>query len=322
MQISVDEKVFPLRQSFTISRGTRTEARVLVVTVAHQGAKGRGECVPYRRYGETIDNVADAIRSVPLPIDRRQLQSAMPAGAARNAVDCALWDLESKLTGKRVWELAGLDEPEPVSTAYTVSLDSSELMKADAAAHADWPVLKVKLGTGKEDRERLRSVREGAPDSRIIVDANEGWSKAEFDDIASMLPALNIEMVEQPFPVDQDDWLDSPSAEIDICADESFHDRSSLDRLRAGYTTVNVKLDKAGGLTEALELRREAKRRGYRIMVGCMIGSSLAMAPAVIVAQGADVVDLDGPLFLADDHLPALRYRDHVVYPPVPELWG
>ncbi len=322
MQITVEERAFPLKRPFRISRGSRSKARVLVVTVRHGGAEGRGECTPYKRYGETPGSVAAAIAGLPLPIDREQLQELMPPGAARNAVDCALWDLEAKLAGKRVWELAGLDEPRPVTTAYTISLDSCERMRADAIAHSDWPLLKVKLGSGQDDIARLRAVREGAGSARIIVDANEGWSPGEFRKMTASLSDLGVTMIEQPFPAGQDGALAGMSVPIGICADESCHDRASLDGLAKGYSTVNIKLDKTGGLTEALALRREALHRGFRIMVGCMIGSSLAMAPAMVVAQGADVVDLDGPVFLADDHSPSLLYDGHVVHPPVPALWG
>ncbi len=322
MRISVAERVFPLKRSFTISRGSRTEAKTLVVTIGHRGAVGRGECTPYARYGETMESVAAAVECLPLPVERRQLQKLMPAGAARNAIDCALWDLEAKLTGKRVWELAGLDRPDTVSTAYTVSLDTCEKMRADAAAHSDWPLLKVKLGAGSEDVDRLRAVREGAGNARIIVDANEGWSAGDLKEIAAILPKLGVEMVEQPFPAGKDSDLAGISVPVDVCADEGCHDRASLEALTKGYATVNIKLDKTGGLTEALALRGMARRMGYRIMVGCMIGSSLAMAPAVILAQGADIVDLDGPVFLAEDHFPALRYEGHVVHPPEAALWG
>ena len=322
MRISVSQRVFPLKRSFTISRGSRNEAKVLVVTVQDGGEEGRGECTPYARYGESPESVAAQIEGLSLPVDRRRLLELMPPGAARNAVDCALWDLEAKLAGKRVWELAGLELPGPVPTAYTVSLDSCERMHADAAAHAGWPLLKVKLGSGREDIDRLCAVRAGAPDARIIVDANEGWSEGDLRGIAASLQELGIEMVEQPFPAGKDVALSELAVPVDLCADESCHDRSSLDALPAGYATVNIKLDKAGGLTEALELKELAHRQGFRIMVGCMMGSSLAMAPAVLLAQGADIVDLDGPVFLAEDHSPALRYDGHLVHPPDAALWG
>ena len=322
MQISVSQRVFPLRRSFTISRGSRTEASVLVVTIRDRGEEGRGECTPYARYGESPESVAAQVEGLPLPVDRRRLPDLLGPGAARNAVDCALWDLEAKLAGKRVWELAGLESPGAVATAYTVSLDSCGSMHADAVAHAAWPLLKVKLGSGSEDIDRLRAVRSGAPDARIIVDANEGWSEGELREIAAILPELGVEMVEQPFPAGRDAALSEIAVPVDLCADESCHDRASLEALPAGYATVNIKLDKAGGLTEALELKQLAQRMGLRIMVGCMMGSSLAMAPAVLLAQGADIVDLDGPVFLAEDHSPALRYDGHLVHPPDAALWG
>ena len=322
MRISVFQKVFPLKRSFSISRGSRNEAEVLVVTIRDRGEEGRGECTPYARYGESPESVAAEIEALPLPVDRQQLRDLMPPGAARNAVDCALWDLEAKLAGKRVWELAGLELPGPVPTAYTVSLDSCERMHADALAHAGWPLLKVKLGSGSADIDRLRAVRSGAPDARIIVDANEGWSEGDLRGITAILPGLGVEMVEQPFPAGKDGALSEFAVPVDLCADESCHDRSSLAALPGGYATVNIKLDKAGGLTEALELKELARQQGFRIMVGCMMGSSLAMAPAVLLAQGADIVDLDGPVFLAEDHSPALRYDGHLVHPPDAALWG
>ena len=322
MRISVSQRVFPLKRSFTISRGSRNEAKVLVATIRDRGEEGRGECTPYARYGESPESVAAQIEGLPLPVDRRKLLELMPPGAARNAVDCALWDLEAKLAGKRVWELAGLELPGPVPTAYTVSLDSCERMHSDALAHAGWPLLKVKLGSGREDIDRLRAVRAGAPEARIIVDANEGWSEGDMSEITAILPELGVEMVEQPFPAGKEGALSELAVPVDLCADESCHDRSSLEALPAGYATVNIKLDKAGGLTEALELKEMARRMGFRIMVGCMMGSSLAMAPAVLLAQAADIVDLDGPVFLAEDHSPALRYDGHLVHPPDAELWG
>ena len=322
MQISVTERRLKLRRSFAISRGSRTEARVIVVTIRQDGAEGNGECVPYARYGESVASVAAAIDGLPPAFDRGRLQELLPPGAARNAVDCALWDLEAKLTGLPVWKRASLEAPGKLATAYTISLASSEEMKADAASHSGWPLLKVKLGNGGEDLERLRAVREGAGEARLIIDANEGWDRDQFGQIMQSLPGLDVEMVEQPFPAGDDEALSGYSGPVGICADESCHDRGSLDRLADGYTVVNIKLDKTGGLTEALALRKEARERGYRVMVGCMIGSSLAMAPAVLLAQGAELVDLDGPVFLAEDHDPPLRYDGHVVHPPGPELWG
>ncbi|MGG7645182.1 N-acetyl-D-Glu racemase DgcA [Rhodovulum sp. YNF3179] len=321
MQITVTRDSFPLAEVFTISRGSRTEARVLTVHVAEGGLTGRGECVPYARYDETLDSVAAQIAALDLPLDRAALQEALPAGAARNAVDCALWDLAAKRAGRRVWELAGLSAPGPEITAYTLSLDTPENMRASAARHASRPLLKIKLGT-PEDMPRLEAVRAGAPDSRIIVDANEGWTAEVYADLAPHLVRLGVEMVEQPLPAGADDMLAEIDRPLPVCADESCHDRASLPALRGKYDMVNIKLDKTGGLTEALALRDAARAEGYAVMVGCMVGSSLAMAPAVLVAQGAAVTDLDGPLLLAEDRDNALTFDAAGVHPPDAALWG
>ncbi|MEM7616171.1 MAG: N-acetyl-D-Glu racemase DgcA, partial [Pseudomonadota bacterium] len=250
------------------------------------------------------------------------LQEALPPGAARNAVDCALWDLEAKQAGQPVWHLAGLPEPGPVTTAYTLSLDAPEAMRAQAAENASRPLLKVKLGGGPEDVTRIEAVRRGAPKARIIVDANEGWTREEYETLAPKFLDLGVEMVEQPFPAGDDDALAGITRALPVCADESCHDRASLPALAGKYDMVNIKMDKAGGLTEALALRDAAKAAGFQVMIGCMVGSSLAMAPAILVAQGAAVVDLDGPLLLAEDRTPALEYRDGQAFPAAPELWG
>ena len=321
MTIETRRDVFPLAQAFTISRGSRTEARVLTVRVAREGVTGRGECVPYARYDETPESVEAEIAGLPEAIGRDALQEALPPGAARNAVDCALWDWEAKRAGKRVWELAGLPAPGPEITAYTLSLDTPEAMEAQAARHAHRPLLKIKLGT-PEDMPRLEAVRRGAPRSRIIVDANEGWTAEVYADLAPHLVRLGVEMVEQPLPAGEDDALAEMARPLPVCADESCHDRASLPALAGKYDMVNIKLDKTGGLTEALALRDAARAAGYGIMVGCMVGSSLAMAPAVLVAQGAAVTDLDGPLLLAEDRAAPLVYDAAGVHPPEPELWG
>jgi L-Ala-D/L-Glu epimerase len=319
--ISVRAESFRLAEVFTISRGARTETRVLTVEVARDGVTGRGECVPYARYGETVESVAAQVEALPGGIDRDALQSALPAGAARNAVDCALWDIEAKAAGRRVWELAGLPAPGPLVTAFTLSLEAPETMRAAAARNAHRPLLKVKLGT-PGDMERLEAVRAGAPDARIIVDANEGWTAEVYAELAPHLLRLGVTMVEQPLPAGEDGMLAEIARPLPVCADESCHDRASLPGLRGKYDMVNIKLDKTGGLTEGLALREAALAEGYGIMVGCMVGTSLAMAPAVLVAQGAAVVDLDGPLLLAEDRSPALTYDAAGVHPPPPELWG
>jgi len=325
LTLSVEEQVFPLAEVFTISRGSRSEARVVVATLSDGTHIGRGECVPYAHYGESVDSVIAQIESLgddlAQGLDREGLQSRLPAGAARNALDCAFWDLEAKVAGKPVWELAGLPAPRPEISAFTLSLDSPEVMREKARRHAARPLLKLKLG-GEGDIERLRAVREGAPDARIIVDANEGWDREAYARLAPVLLALGISMVEQPLPAD----ADAPLAEIDrplpVCADEACHDCRSLPSLVGRYDMINIKLDKTGGLTEALALRREALARGFEIMVGCMVGSSLSMAPALLVAQGAAVVDLDGPLLLARDREHGMRFDAEGIHPATSALWG
>ena len=321
MRIKVTRNVFRLAQVFTISRGSRTEAQVLTVHVSDGAAQGWGECVPYARYGETLDSVTDEIEGLPETFDRADLAQLLPAGAARNAVDCALWDLEAKRAGQRVWSLAGLATPGPHITAYTLSLDSPEAMQAQAALNAHRPLLKIKLGT-PDDMPRLEAVRAGAPDARIIVDANEGWSANIYADLAPHLVRLGVDLVEQPLPAGDDDALIGLDRPVPVCADESCHDRASLPALQGKYDMVNIKLDKTGGLTEALALRSAAIAQGYGIMVGCMVGSSLAMAPAVLLAQGAAVVDLDGPLLLAEDRDTPLTFDAAGVHPPDAALWG
>ncbi|MDR9393351.1 MAG: N-acetyl-D-Glu racemase DgcA [Roseovarius sp.] len=321
MQITVTRDTFRLAQVFTISRGSRTEAQVLTVRVSDGEATGRGECVPYARYDETLDSVTAQIEELPVGVDRAALQTLLPAGAARNAVDCALWDLEAKRTGRRVWDLAGLSTPGPEITAYTLSLDTPEAMRAQAAKNAHRPLLKIKLGT-PDDMPRLEAVRAGAPGARIIVDANEGWSAGVYADLAPHLERLGVALVEQPLPAGADDALATMDRPVPVCADESCHDRASLPALLGKYDVVNIKLDKTGGLTEALALRAAASAAGFDVMVGCMVGSSLAMAPATLVAQGALVTDLDGPLLLAEDRDHALTYDAAGVHPPDAALWG
>jgi L-alanine-DL-glutamate epimerase-like enolase superfamily enzyme len=277
--------------------------------------------VPYARYGETLDSVTAQIEGLPEGITRQALQEALPAGAARNAVDCALWDWQAKHEGRPAHTLAGLPAPGPVVTAYTLSLDKPERMQAAAARHAHRPLLKIKLGT-PDDMPRLEAVRRGAPEARIIVDANEGWTAEVYADLAPHLLRLGVEMVEQPLPAGQDDLLQEIDRPLPVCADEACHDRASLPDLKGKYDMVNIKLDKTGGLTEALALKAEAEAAGYGIMVGCMIGSSLAMAPAVLLAQGAAIVDLDGPLLLAEDRATPLVFERSVLHPPAAALWG
>ncbi|MBL3573486.1 dipeptide epimerase [Rhodovulum sulfidophilum] len=321
MQISVTPESFRLKEAFTISRGSRTEARVLTVRVASDGATGWGECVPYARYDETLDSVTAQIGALPPSPSRAALQELLPPGAARNAVDCALWDLEAKKARTRVWDLAGLPAPGPEITAFTLSLDTPENMRAAAARNAHRPLLKIKLGTDA-DMPRLEAVRAGAPKARIIVDANEGWTAEVYADLAPHLVRLGVALVEQPLPAGQDDMLAEIARPLPVCADESCHDRASLPALKGKYDLVNIKLDKTGGLTEALALKQQALAEGYGIMVGCMVGSSLAMAPAVLLAQGAAVTDLDGPLLLAEDRPEPLCFDEAGVHAPAAALWG
>ncbi len=321
MQITVTPDTFKLAQVFTISRGSRSEAKVLTVRISDGFISGWGECVPYARYGETLESVTAEIEGLSGPVTRKTLQDMLAAGAARNAVDCALWDLEAKKAGVRVWELAGLPIPKPEITAYTLSLDTPEKMRAQAAEHAFRPLLKIKLGT-PDDMARLEAVRAGAPKSTIIVDANEGWSADVYADLAPHLVRLGVALVEQPLPAGEDDALLGMERPVPVCADESAHDRASLSKLKGKYDVVNIKLDKTGGLSEALALKAAALTEGYKVMVGCMVGSSLAMAPATLVAQGAMVTDLDGPLLLAEDREHPLQFDEKGVHPPTPDLWG
>lgn len=319
--ITITEDSFRLAEAFTISRGTKTEARVLTVGITRGGVTGRGECVPYARYGETLASVRAEIAPMPDGITRADLQTALPPGAARNALDCALWDLEAKVARRRAWDLAGLPPPGLVVTAFTLSLAPPEKMREAAARNAHRPLLKIKLGT-PDDMPRLEAVRQGAPRSRIIIDANEGWTPEVYADLAPHLLRLGVELVEQPLPAGQDDMLAEIARPLPVCADESCFDRASLARLKGKYDAVNLKLDKTGGLTEALLTRDLARSMDFKVMVGCMVGSSLAMAPAVLLAQGAEWTDLDGPLLLAEDREVPLHYDADGVHPPDANLWG
>ncbi|MCH2094303.1 MAG: dipeptide epimerase [Rhodobacteraceae bacterium] len=321
MRVQVSADTFKLAEVFTISRGSRTQAHVLTVRITDGDHSGWGECVPYARYGETLESVAAEIEALPDRLDRMSLYELLPAGAARNAVDCALWDLEAKQSGERVWDRAGLAAPGPEITAYTLSLAEPGAMELSARKNAHRPLLKIKLGT-PDDMPRLEAVRRGAPDSEIIVDANEGWTADVYADLAPHLVRLGVALVEQPLPAGADDQLIGMRRPVPVCADESCHDRASLPGLRGKYDVVNIKLDKTGGLTEALALRAAALAQGYDVMVGCMVGSSLAMAPATLVAQGARVTDLDGPLLLAEDRAHPLHFDAAGVHPPQAKLWG
>jgi L-alanine-DL-glutamate epimerase-like enolase superfamily enzyme len=316
---------WPIRGTFTISRGSKTTADVVVVELSRDGTVGRGEAVPYGRYGETVQSVLDQIESLhgalAEGLDRQGLQALLPAGAARNAVDLAFWDLECKLSGRRHWQLAGLPEPGPVTTAFTLSLDTVEVMGRKAAENSKRPLLKLKLA-GPDDLDRVAAVRRNAPAARIVVDANEGWTVEQYSALAPRLKDLGVEMIEQPLPAGNDAALADVERPVPVCADESCHDTATLAGLKGRYDMVNIKLDKTGGLTEALKLKEAAEAEGYGIMVGCMLATSLAMAPGVLLAQGVPVVDLDGPLLLARDRDPALKIEGSLVYPPAAALWG
>lgn len=323
--ISVEAERFPIAGTFTISRGSKTEAEVISCSISEDGHAGRGECVPYKRYGETMDGVRDAIEAmrgrIAGGISRTALLDAMPAGAARNAIDCALWDLEAKINGTSVADAIGAAPLRALETAYTLSLGEPEAMAAQAGANAARPLLKVKIG-GDNDIARIRAVRQAAPDSRIILDANEGWSDDNIVANLAFAAEQGIALIEQPLPAGHDEILRHIAHPVPICADESVHEAKNLEALVGLYDAVNIKLDKSGGLTAALVLRDRARELGFGVMIGCMVGTSLAMAPAVLLAQDADFVDLDGPLLLARDRVPGLVYQGSLVSPPNTTLWG
>ncbi|MEE9335538.1 MAG: N-acetyl-D-Glu racemase DgcA [Granulosicoccaceae bacterium] len=325
IKLDVKAEQFKLAEVFTISRGSRTAADVITVTLTRGNHKGRGESVPYARYGETMQSVTDQIMSISDAlagdITTIELQVLLPGGAARNAVDCALWDLLAKESGKAVWQLAGLTEPGSVVSAYTLSLAEPDAMRASAAKHANKPLLKIKLG-GADDMPRLLAVREGAPDSQLIVDANEAWSADDYARLAPVMLDLGVSLVEQPLAAGDDEALLTLDRPLPICADEACHGVDSLASLKGKYDFINIKLDKAGGLTEAIALQNAAIKAGFRIMVGCMVGSSLAMAPAVLLAQRAEVIDLDGPLLLSEDRDQAIQFEGAVMSPASAALWG
>lgn len=325
-RLSVRRESWPLAKPFAISRGTKTHAEVVVADVVDGANHARGEGVPYARYGESVEGVVAQVESVAEAIaagaGTEELQGLLPPGAARNAVDCALWDLRAKAELVPIWRLVGFDAPGPVKTAFTLSLDAPAAMGKAAAENAFRPLLKLKLSGGPDDLERVRAVRAGAPEARLIIDANEAWSPEDFAALTPKLAELGVALIEQPFPAGQDEALTHLLRPIPVCADESCHVAADLDQLAGKYDAVNVKLDKAGGLTEAARLVKAAKTRGLRVMIGCMVGTSLAMAPALILAAEADFVDLDGPLLLARDRQPGLRYEGSTVFPPKPNLWG
>lgn len=325
MKVKLVNESFLIRGTFTISRGSRTHAKVVVVELHQDEYIGRGECVPYARYGESIESVLAELETLMVKIEagltREQMQSLLPAGAARNALDCAYWDLACKQQGQRIWERISVAQPVSLITAFTLSLDTPERMKKAAIENVHRPLLKLKLA-GEGDIARVTAVREGSPDARIIVDANEGWDEALYLEIVPELVKLGVEMIEQPFPADNDAALEHLPRPITLCADESCHDRTSLPKIIGRYDMINIKLDKTGGLTEAIELKKAAQEANLQIMVGCMLATSLAMAPAFVVAQGVDVVDLDGPLLLAEDRECPITFTESLMHVCNAELWG
>ena len=324
--LNIHTEAWPLAGAFRISRGTRRVSDVLMVEVNDGNYVGRGECFPYARYGEDIDSVQKQLNSVRSEIehglDRQALLNVLAPGAARNAVDCALWDLEAKRAGVRVWDLADLPAPEPVTTVYTLGVDEPAIMGERARENSDRPRLKLKMTGDGADLERVRNIHKNAPNARLVVDANEGWSIEQYLEYAPQFKELGVEMIEQPLPSTDDEQLSGVDRPIPVCADESCHDRATLKSLVGKYDMINIKLDKTGGLTEALNLRDAALKQGLSIMVGCMIGTSLAMAPGILVAQEAAIVDLDGPLLLAEDRAPGLSFTGSIIHPPETRLWG
>jgi len=325
-RLTVHEDVFPLDKAFTIARGSKTAARVVTVEILDGTRRGRGECVPYPRYGETVESVIETIERLAPNVEtgmitRRNLARELPAGAARNGIDLALWDFDAKRGESSVWQIAALDEPHRLLTAYTLSLDTPEAMAKAAIEEAHRPLLKLKLGA-EGDLDRVHAVRAAVPRARLIVDANEGWTPELLARYLPKLAEAGVELIEQPLPADDDEALATIKHTVPICADESCHTVEDLEHLARRYDAVNIKLDKAGGFTEALTLLQTAREAGFRIMVGCMVGSSLAVAPAMLLAQDADWVDLDAPLLLARDRQPGLRFDGSMIYPASVSLWG
>ncbi len=325
LKLTITSESWPIAGNFTISRGSKATAEVVVVTLQDGEFIGRGECVPYPRYNETVQGVVAALEaarsSIEQGITRGDVSRLLAARAARNALDCALWDLEAKRIGKPVWQLAELGTPHPLTTAYTLSLDTPEEMAKAAEEASHRPLLKLKLGRDG-DIERLKLIRRAAPKSRLIIDANEGWKPDQLPDLLKACVDVGVELIEQPLPAEDDEALRSFEHTVAICADESAHDRGNLQKLVGKYDAINIKLDKAGGLTEALSLAKAATDLNFKIMMGCMLATSLAMAPAMLVAQSAQVIDLDGPLLLARDRNPGITFDGSLMYPPPPELWG
>lgn len=325
-ELRIHKESWPVQGTFTISRGSQTSAEVLMVEIRDGEAVGRGESLPYARYQESMDSVIAQIESIREPLENglsvEDLQETLSAGAARNAVDCALWDLEAKRQKVPVWKLLGLPRPKPRITAYTISVGDIETVGATARKNASRPLLKLKLDGGEADVDRVRAVRVNAPGSGLIVDANEAWTPGLFQELSPVFHDLGVALIEQPLPAGKDQALADFDRPVPVCADESCHTRSDLERLEGCYDYVNVKLDKTGGLTEAMALAQAAREKGLGLMVGCMLGTSLAMAPALLPGQHAGFLDLDGPLLLARDRDPALHYDGSSVHPADPALWG
>lgn len=325
MKIEINHESFPVAGVFSIARGSKTLAEIVTVILRDGTAEGWGESVPYARYGETVRSVMDQLASVRSKLHAKttlaDIQTMLPAGAARNALDCAMWDLQTKKTGVAVYAALGFDAIKPVTTAYTLSLDSPENMAIKARENAHRPILKIKLD-GKDDLERVAAIHANAPKSQLIVDANEGWSLEQVVPFSESLARYNVVLIEQPLPAGVDGFLGEIAHPIPICADESVHDSATLQGLVGLYDVINIKTDKTGGLTEAMKLRQMAEQQGMGVMVGCMLGTSLAMAPAMILAQNADFVDLDGPLWLLKDRDHPLIYDNSQILPPNPKLWG
>jgi L-alanine-DL-glutamate epimerase-like enolase superfamily enzyme len=325
MDVEFRHESWPIAGTFTISRGSKTKADVIVVTLKRNGHKGWGEAVPYPRYGETVADTLAALQAQTTAIakltSRDEIAKLALPFAARNALDCALWDLECKESNMPAWQRAGLPQPQAVTTAFTISLDTPDAMAKAARAAAERPLLKVKLGRDG-DQERLAAVRKAAPRARLIIDANEGWTAANLEEMLSLCAAHGVELVEQPLPASDDEALRSIKRPILVCADESAHGPESLENLRDKYDAINIKLDKTGGLTPALALAKAAQSQGFKIMVGCMLATSLAMAPAFFLAHFADYIDLDGPLILLRDREPAITYTGSLMQQPPRALWG
>jgi L-alanine-DL-glutamate epimerase-like enolase superfamily enzyme len=324
LKIEAREEIFPLNHPFRISRGSRTEAHVMLITVSHGQYVGRGEGVPIARYNQSATTVLAQIESIRRvrDLNRDNLQQLLPPGAARNALDCALWDLEAKRSGKRVWELANIPPLDHVETSFTISLNTPERMADAAAAAAELPLLKLKLGGDDADLARIERVHSAAPKARLLIDANESWSPRHYRRIVPALKELGVELIEQPFPSDADDVLQTLDHPIPICADESCHTTGDLHRLKNRYEVINVKLDKTGGLSEALQLCHRTRENGFKLLIGCMVCTSLSIAPARLLASTADWVDLDGPLLLARDRDHPVPYESGTIGIPARELWG